>query len=436
MRLRNKIFLPLVCMAVLLGVLMFPVTVLAWGDNSEGGKGRPSYTREEIEKGVLGNQIVFNTISDSVIGDEKNFVGARECKLQPDGRSDGATKDTLWNGNEITVEDGKTYVIRLYVHNNSPNGVNAVSENTRVSFSIPSVIGREVRVNGFIDSSNATPSAYWDYVDFNSEVPFHLEYVPGSALLNNKVTQTEAAAGGYLDKAGWVLSDDIVKAKSGGILIGYDRLDGRIPGCYEYASYITIMVRAVFDEEASIETWVRLADSADKTWRDTVDAKVGDMVDFCIIYRNIGETTQRDVRIKNILPASMRCIDNTAFLRNALHPSDYAVNHDFLMTDGIRIGSYEPGANAGIYFTAKVTDEGLSEGANICVNWVKVEAGDSAVQGQVKLTVQKDINPRGIGKALLTILTMALLLLVIFVGWNAIRGRKGKREQSWKPDSK
>ena len=62
--------------------------VSAWGDNSEDG--RPSYTIDEINKGAIGatfesdgedyknsenypGQIIFNTISDSVI-DRKSVV--------------------------------------------------------------------------------------------------------------------------------------------------------------------------------------------------------------------------------------------------------------------------------------------------------------------------------------------------------------------------
>ena len=29
----------------------YPITALAWGDNSEDGKGRPSYTTEDLEYG-------------------------------------------------------------------------------------------------------------------------------------------------------------------------------------------------------------------------------------------------------------------------------------------------------------------------------------------------------------------------------------------------
>ena len=45
-----------------------------WGD-SDGG--RPSYTIGQIDSGVLGDTITFNSISDGKIGDEKNFVAAK-----------------------------------------------------------------------------------------------------------------------------------------------------------------------------------------------------------------------------------------------------------------------------------------------------------------------------------------------------------------------
>ncbi len=72
-------------------------------------------------------------------------------------------------------------------------------------------------------------------MDFVAEQPFHLEYVYGSALLENN---------GVGADGGIQLSDDIAASESGGVLIGYDELDGRVPGCYQYANYITIMVKS------------------------------------------------------------------------------------------------------------------------------------------------------------------------------------------------
>ncbi len=205
--------------------------ISGWGDN---GGGRPSYTLEEINDGVLADKIIFNVLSNSPMGDEKNFVGARE------NTGVNAGLENIWNGNEIEAEDGKTFLVRLYVDNCSPKGEDAVSENTRVAFNVPTESGTELAVHGFIFSDNADPTEYWDGVLFYSDTPFHLEYVYGAALLENR---------GIGANGGIQLGDEIVTkaASENGVQIGYDKLDGRIPGGSTYAAYITIQVTTVFD---------------------------------------------------------------------------------------------------------------------------------------------------------------------------------------------
>ena len=209
------------------GATIAPVAVSAWGD-SDGG--RRSYTIEEINSGVLGDKIVLNSISNSVIGDEKNFVGARL-----DNGDNGAKN--VWNGNEITAEDGKDYIVRLYVHNNNPKCTDAVAKGVTTTFVVPTTSGTSVEINGLIETTNAAPSTYWDNVIFKSKdgSNFHLEYYGGSALLENN---------GIGKNGGIALSDKIVTE---GVKIGYDALDGNVPGCYQYANYVTIKVKAFYD---------------------------------------------------------------------------------------------------------------------------------------------------------------------------------------------
>lgn len=386
-----------------------PITVFAWGDNSESGKGRPSYTKEEIDNGAIGatqqsdgenykdsdnypGQIIFNAISDGDIGDEKNFVGATQTELLENGRAVSATPDTKWQGNNITVEDGKYYVIRLYVHNNNPNGEDAVAENTRVKFSIPNGTSKQIQVNGFISSSNATPSEYWDYVNFNSETPFHLDYVYGSALLSNSKAKDEAVAGGYLDSAGWKLSDDIVKAAStDGVLIGSDALDGKVPGGRDYASYVTILVKAVFDYDFTVEQKVRLAGGSKEDWADTVDAEIGDKVEFRILYTNTSSEEQQNVAIKDILPANLKYVEGSSIIKNTSYPDGAYILNDSLVENGIRIGNYDAnGGNALVYFTAEVVDENLDQGLNVLTNWSQAGVGNRTIQDSAEVRVQND----------------------------------------------
>lgn len=432
-------FLIRICLVVITITITFPATVFAWGDNytnpETGEKGRPSYTFEEINNGAIGatyqsdgadyknspnypGQIIFNTISDSTIGNEKNFVGARECVLKENGRCEGDPKTNVWQGNNITVEDGKTYIIRLYVHNNNPNGEDAVAENTRVSFNIPNGASKQIQVNGFIRSSNATPSEYWDYVNFNSEVPFHLDYVYGSALLNNNTTQDQAVAGGYPETAGWKLSDDIVKAKSvDGVLIGYEALDGRVPGCYQYDNYVTIRVKAVFDYDYTVEQKVRLAGSNGK-WEDAIEAKIGDIVEFRIGYKNTSDKTQNGVTIRDILPSNLKFVNDSVIIRNGNHPNGARVLNNILVENGNKIGNYGPGANAYMYFTAEVVDENLETGVNTLTNWAQASVGQKTIQDHASVVLYKEAAwlpfVKGTLITLIVLCTFLIALLLLY----------------------
>lgn len=195
-----------------------------WGDNVGG---RTSYTIEEINENKLEDQIILNSISNSVIGDEKNFVGAREKKVMESGET------RYWYNNLIDVEIGKEYVIRIYGHNNSPWGYAGIAEDVEIQFQIPNESGRSIAVHGLISSSNASPSVYWDGVVFTCNTPFSLEYVKGSALLENN---------GIGANGGFLLPDSIV---NNWVTVGYDKIDGKIPGCYQYAFYATIRVKVV-----------------------------------------------------------------------------------------------------------------------------------------------------------------------------------------------
>lgn len=414
---RNMFAITVASIFFLASAALCPTTVSAWGDNSEGG--RQSYTEKEIEDGVLGGQIIFNSISNGKIGDEKNFVGTRECTVLPDGRADSATKDTVWDGNNINVEDGKTYVIRLYVRNDNPNGEDATAEDTRVSFSIPNEYDAEngrIQVNGFIYSSNASPSEYWDYVNFNSDIPFRLDYVYGSALLNNSKTQDEAAAGGYLDDAGWKLSDDIVKAASvDGVLIGSNDLDGRVPGGSQYASYVTIMVKAVFSTNFTVEQKVRLAGGGKEDWADTVDAKIGDQVEFRILYTNTSDKSQTGVAIKDILPSNLKYVAGSSVIKNFNHPNGAKIVQDALVDNGIRIGNYSKDANAYIYFTAEVVDESLDQGLNVLTNWSQAGVGDVTIQDSAEVWVQNDKKYKIILTAHIAVILICFTIFIITI---------------------
>lgn len=355
--------------AGVIGTTALPVAnVAAWGDN---GGGRASYTLDQINSGVLGDKIVFNSISNSTIGDEKNFVGARV-----DDGNHG--KDNVWNGNDITIEEGKTYIIRLYVHNNSPKGEAATAENVTTTFSVPSTIGTTVQVNGYISASNATPSKYWDYVNFHSDKAFYLDYIEGSALLENN---------GYAKNGGKTLSDNIIKES--GVKIGYAAEgDGKIPGCYQYAEYVTIKVKPVFvsNNNFLVEKKVRFV--GEKEWKENVDAKVGDKVEYQIHYKNLSGASVENVMVADNLPTNMKLVEGTTVLYNTTNPKGLS-RGDIITTSGLNIGGYDDQGDAYIRFQAEVIDKNLACGQNQLINWGKVTVNGKVSMDSANVFVKK-----------------------------------------------
>lgn len=359
--------------AAIAGLASVPTIVSAWGDSN--GSNRPEYTVDQINQMAKDgtwakDKIVFNSITNSVMGHEFNFVGAR----------DASTPNNGYNGNDITVENGKEYYIRLYVHNNNPWDYEGVAKDTKVAFSIPSGSSKQVQVNGFISSSNANPGKYWDYVNFNADQAFHLEYVYGSALLENN---------GIGKNGGLKLSDEIVtKASTNGTLIGYDALDGNIPGCYQYSSYVTIKVKAVFDTDYLVENKVKVL-GVSGGYHDYVDAKVGDKVQFQIQYQNLSKEGHPNVMIRSVLPKNLRYVPGTTKLYNGEYESGVWVVEDTIIGNGINIGNYLPQANAYIRFTAEVVDEDLACGSNTLVNWAQGWVGSAAIQDYASVILNK-----------------------------------------------
>ena len=348
----NKVYktiLSVAAAAIVGGATLVPANVLAWGDSAGG---RTVYTIEQINEGALGDTITFNSITNGKIGDERNFVGAK------------LSGTTSVKDNEISVEDGKTYTVRLYVHNNSPLGVDKTAENVTVNFALPTTVGKSHTVVGYINASNAMPNRYWDEVKFVSDDNFYLEYVDGSARYTNAKLGTVA------------LPNEVITS---GAKIGYSGLNGKIPGCFAYDGEVTIEVTVHKAASAKLSKTVRLKGT--KEWKESVDAKIGDEVEYQIEYKNLTSETVSNVMIRDILPKNMEYVKDSTYLYNANYQSGVQVVENTVTTTGINIGSYTMNGNAYVRFTAKVINKTLACGDNQLVNWANVTV-NSEVAGK------------------------------------------------------
>ena len=358
----NKIYktiLGVSAAAVVLAGTLTPALVNAWGDSANG---RPSYTLDQINKGELGDTITFNSISNGKIGDEKNFVGAKVS---------GAKVDT-WNANTINVKDGETYTIRLFVHNNSPKGMDAIAKGVKATFSIPTTVAKSQTIVGYLDSSNATPTRYWDEVTLVSDENVYLEYVEGSAKYNN-------------NKGTFSLPNEVITS---GATLGFDKMNGEIPGCYEYSGVVTIDVKVHSSVAAKLSKKVRIKGT--KEWAESVEAKVGDEVEYQIEYTNLLTEQVNNVMIRDILPTNVEYVQNSTYLYNSNYQNGTLLKDNTLTTSGINIGSYNAKGNAYVRFTGKVVDKTLACGKNQLVNWASSTVDSAVSKDDASVMVTKD----------------------------------------------
>ncbi len=304
-----------------------PALVWAWGP------ARPSFT---IEKPA--DYITFNSITNNPVigGDEKDFVGIREVG-----------SNAKWTNN-MKVQNGKEYYVRMYVHNNAASNLNLVAENVVAKLNVPTTTAKNVTVQGQISASNAKPNTVWDEATFSSDNDFNLAYVAGSALFENNGMGTTK------------LPDSIVN--NTGARLGYDKLDGKIPGCFQYAGYVTVKVKAQVSqpqEKTNIDLakTVRNKTNGEKSWVETANAKSGDTVQFQIHAKNTGSAGIQNLVIRDILPKGLNYVAGSTKLYNTSNPKGLKVSDNVIQNSGINIGSYQPNGDAYVRFDATVSAE-------------------------------------------------------------------------------
>ena len=170
------------------------------------------------------------------------------------------------------------------------------------------------------------------------------------------------------------------------------------------ASDSTITADAVF-----VDTQVRFKDSEDGIWQGSINAEIGDEVEYQITYQNTSNCTQTDVVISDSLPTNMQYVAGSTVLYNVNHPNGLVLDTDAVVADnGINIGAYTAGSNAYIRFTAKVVDEDLAWGSNTLVNWGRASVGETVQRDAASVIVQNN--------------TPFHILIVIFLGIAILSG--------------
>lgn len=348
-------------LAIFAAAIIVPAAVFAWGPS------RPTYTIEHPA-----DHVTFNSITNNPnIGDERNFVGIREVG------SANTWYDTM------KVQDGKEYYVRMYVHNNAASNLNLVAENTTAKFNLPTTTGKSIQVDGFLSADNATPREVYDSATFTGDADFNLAYVSGSLKYENNVFGSNGTA----------LPESIFT--SAGAKLGYDKLDGKIPGCFQYAGYVTFKVKPQVAKSLDLTLTKMVSKKGENKWVENYQAQPGEEVDFLLSYQNTGTAQNDNVTFRDTLPNGLSYVPGSTTWNNASQKNVKA--GDTLTNSGVNVGSYATKANAWVVFRAKVAaKDQLACGTNTLVNKGKVNTGGYAVEDTATVTVTKTCAPNEI----------------------------------------
>lgn len=294
---------------------------IAWGPD------RPTYTIQNPA-----NHITFNSITNNPnYGDERTFLDAKPASNTNQG---GFT-------DKNTVQDGQEILVRAYVHNNANANLNLVAKNTKYRLQLPTGTHQNLRLNGFISADNAQPQTVYDHTDLAGASPFSVEYVPGSAMVYTNAVPS-----------GMKAADSIVTS---GAPLGYDKLDGNVPGCFQYTALVTVKLKVKMPKPNF--TMSKEVAKAGGEWKEDVKVEPGETVSYRIQFKNTGATELKNVIIKDKLPTHMTYVQGSSMLYNSSNPSGLKVSDKVVSETGINIGNYQPGANAVLVFKAKISDK-------------------------------------------------------------------------------
>lgn len=165
----------------------------------------------------------FNSITDnSEIGDERCFVALKKADALP---------QMLWQSH-VWAQPGDEYVVRIYVHNSGSHSFGVMHAGWLQQAGLQLTLHSGPRghaIHAYLQAVNAM--TVWDGATIHTEPGTRLEWVPGTFEIENNA------------HPGGTCKLDLEAALDGGILLGYEEMDGWIaPGC-AYASFVSVRVR-------------------------------------------------------------------------------------------------------------------------------------------------------------------------------------------------
>ncbi len=352
--------------AIVAAAVLVPAALFAWGPD------RPTFTMANPAP-----YVTFNSITDNAQhGDERNFVQIK----------DASAPDSAYT-EDVNLQPGKDYTVFVFYHNNAASILNdaahnyqGIAHNAFMRVQMPATVsaGQKARVTAFVGASNSNPAQVWDEAYGSASGDYALRYVPGTATIHS-----QGAVNGK------TMPDALFTS---GTPLGYDALDGTLPGCNQYAGYVTFNLHV---DQPNFEIQKQVSKAGQNQYAEQVTVNGNDEVDYKIEYKNTGTTQQNDVVIKDQLPTGISYEKGTTQIATSSTNGWKPITDDAVVAGGINLGNFIPGGNAYVKFRAKVTDSSqlANCGVNTLINTATAETNNGNKSDTASVVVSKACQP-------------------------------------------
>jgi uncharacterized repeat protein (TIGR01451 family) len=239
---------------------------------------------------------------------------------------------------ETSADYNQVVKLQVFYKNISESSDSNTANSLRVKIAMPADTGKEQTVSSSVKADNSDEVKAQVKVKLSGENA-RLQYIPGSAVWKHN-TGTSTAPSITETK----LSDAVALSTQG---LAIEDLK---PGD-AYGATITVLAR-VLAPGVNVTTESELKGESNK-WSTNNSAQAGATLRHIVSYQNTGNSAQKQVIIRDVLPAKVQLVPGTVMLYNTSNSNGVKVA-DTITDAGINIGNYGPGANAYVIFETTV----------------------------------------------------------------------------------
>ena len=143
------------------------------------------------------------------------------------------------------------------------------------------------------------------------------------------------------------------------------------------------------DRDAVIKMEHRVRLKGTEEWTKSVDASVGDTLEFSVYYTNVSAVNVENVMLKVSLPDNMEYINGSTILIKKGLLLGARNNEDSILDTGVNIGDFDVNEDACVIYSATVIDKSLAKGLNRLISWSKISSLGIANQDNADTYVNK-----------------------------------------------